>query len=77
MIEVPGVGGGRHGGECQRGGPAVGLDQLALDVHLGRGVGLPQSSLERGDVVELDSGEAAREARGVVFVNLLVNLPCF
>lgn len=74
---MPRVSGGRHGGERQRGGPAVGLHQLALNVHLGRGVRLSQGCLQRGDVVELDSGQAACEARRVVLVNLLVNFPGF
>lgn len=74
---MPGVGGGRHGREGERGGPAVGLHQLALDVHVSRGVRWPQGRLERGDLVELHSGEAPSESWGVVFVNLLVNLPCF
>lgn len=74
---MPGVGGRRHGRERERGGPAVGLHQLALDVHVCGGVGLPQGRLERGELVELDPGEAPRESRGVVLVNLLVYLPCF
>lgn len=74
---MPGVGGRRHRRERERGGPAVGLHQLALDVHVSRGVGPPQGRLERGQLVELDPGEAPRESRGVVLVNLLVDLPCF
>lgn len=77
VVQVPGVGGGRHGRQGERGGPAVGFHQLALDVHVSWGVGLPQGRLERGDLVELDSGEAAGESRGVVRVDLLVDLPCF
>lgn len=72
---MPGVGGRRHGGQRQWGGTAVGLHQLALDVHVGRGVGLPQGSLERGDLVELDSGEAAGESWGVIVVYILVSPP--
>lgn len=74
---MPGVGGGRHGREGERGGPAVGLHQRALDVHVCGGVGWPQSRLQGRDVVELHSGEAPGEARGVVLVDLLVDLPCF
>lgn len=77
VIQVPGVGGRRHGGEGQWRGSAVGLHQLALDVDVSRGVRLPQGGLERGDLVELDSGEATSESWGIVFVNLLVNFPCF
>lgn len=74
---MPRVGGRRHGGKRQGGGSAVGLYQLTLDVHVGGGVCLSQGCLERGDVVELDSGQAACEAWGVVFVNFLVDFPRF
>ena len=74
---MPRVSGRIHGGKSQGGGPTVGLHQLALDVHVGGGVRLSQGCFEGGDVVELDSGEAACEAWGVVFVNFLVDLPRF
>ena len=77
VVQVPGVGGGRHGWQGERGGPAVGFHQLALDVHVSRGVGLPQGRLERSDLVELDSGQAPGEPRGVVLMDLLVDLSCF
>ena len=44
---------------------------------MSRGVGLPQGRLERGDLVELDSGQAPSEPRGVVLMDLLVDLSCF
>lgn len=77
VVQMPGVGGRRHRWEGEWGSPTVGLHQFTLDVNVSWDVGLSQSCFEGGYLVELDSREAPSESRGVVLVNLLVNLPCF
>lgn len=64
-IWVPGVKSCRHGRHCEWRRPAVGLHQDTLYRGCGGRYG-PQGGLQRGDTVELHSGETAHESWGVI-----------